>query len=246
MPALARFKDRLGARLARGFAATRRGKAFSSGVTSGGDYGWTPLSGGLFRPLPGSQWDYQREAGNLWANSIVLACLKWQSRVFPEAPPLVQRRDGEGKWQPVPEHPFAALLDTPNGWYDGVVLWQASLLSFAVKGDCYWYKLRSGAGKLAGYQWLPHFRVRPYLTDESREQAHPIAGYRYYGGRGEVLHLPAADVLHIRDGIDPEDPLCGLSPLGAVLREVCTDNEAATFMAALLRNMGLPGAIISP
>jgi phage portal protein BeeE len=64
---------------------------------------------------------------------------------------------------------------------------------------------------------------------------------------GKDYFLPLQDVIHFRAGIPhPQNPRKGLSPLAAVLREVCADNEAATFSAALLRNMGIPGVIISP
>ena len=37
-----------------------------------------------------------------------------------------------------------------------------------------------------------------------------------------------------------------MSPLKALLREVFTDDEAANFTAALLKNMGVPGLVVSP
>jgi hypothetical protein len=44
----------------------------------------------------------------------------------------------------------------------------------------------------------------------------------------------------------PDNPRRGSSPLRSVLREVFTDNEAADFTASLLRNMGVPGLLVSP
>jgi hypothetical protein len=37
-----------------------------------------------------------------------------------------------------------------------------------------------------------------------------------------------------------------LSPLGSLFQEIFTDQEAATFAASLLKNMGVPGLVISP
>ncbi len=53
-------------------------------------------------------------------------------------------------------------------------------------------------------------------------------------------------MVHFRTGIDPDDPRLGISPLRPILREIVTDNEASGFMAALLRNMGVPTVLISP
>ena len=51
--------------------------------------------------------------------------------------------------------------------------------------------------------------------------------------------------MHFRFGLDPENDRKGRSPLAGVLREVFTDDEAANYTASLLRNMGVPGIIVS-
>lgn len=57
----------------------------------------------------------------------------------------------------------------------------------------------------------------------------------------------AEDVVVFRDGIpDPRNSSQFISPLLAMLREVCTDNEISTFMASLLQNAGIPGYILIP
>lgn len=192
--------------------------------------------------LPAARLDYRREAGALHLNSIVLACIKWQCRTFPEAPLMVQRRAGGGPWQEVPGHPLTRLLAAPNPWWDGTLLWSATLLSLATQGNAYWHKVRSATGLPARLDHLPAGQVRPVSSPDEREL---ISGYVYQAGTREFL-LPVRDVIHLRDGIDPDDPRRGLSPLAAALREVCTDNEAATYEAALLRNMGIPGAVLMP
>jgi phage portal protein BeeE len=40
--------------------------------------------------------------------------------------------------------------------------------------------------------------------------------------------------------------MLGLAPLASALREVFTDNEAARYAAVMFKNLGVPGAIISP
>lgn len=221
-----------------------------SGLPVGGAYGNT-TSGGLATyvqglmtgTLPGATTNYAAEVGPYWSNNIVLSCVKWQTRQFPAAPPVVQSQDVDEKWQRVKGHTFPSLLDTPNRWYDGTLLWGSTLLSLDVAGNAYWYRLRSAAGKLAGFQYIPHWQIAPYWE---RDSAEPITGYAYRVD-GKILKLPVGDVIHFRDTLlDPANPRLGLSPLGACLREMATDNEAATFAAALLRNMGVPGVIISP
>jgi phage portal protein BeeE len=62
----------------------------------------------------------------------------------------------------------------------------------------------------------------------------------------QPFDLDPSDVVHFRFGLDPDNPRKGFSPLKSVLKEVYTDDEAARFTASLLRNMGIPGLIVSP
>lgn len=72
------------------------------------------------------------------------------------------------------------------------------------------------------------------------------AGWNAYRARAnEIQQLPTSNVVHFRNGIDPQNVRRGLSDLGAVLREVCTDNEAATAAAAMMRNRGIPGLVFT-
>jgi len=72
-----------------------------------------------------------------------------------------------------------------------------------------------------------------------------IDHYDYHvNGKKEKL-LPE-DVVHFRFGLDPHNIRKGLSPIKTLMREIFTDDEAANFTAALLRNAGIPGVVISP
>ena len=74
---------------------------------------------------------------------------------------------------------------------------------------------------------------------------------RYRGSAGPdprfvEATIDPADVVHFRHGINPHDLRKGLSPIHGVLREIFMDLEASNFVASLLRNMGVPGVVISP
>jgi phage portal protein BeeE len=198
--------------------------------------------GGFFS-LPGSSYDYERAAGDLWANSIVAASCKWAARTFPEASFRVERRRGAG-WEADDSHDLPKLVDRPNMHYSGRTLWAATLLSMMVDGNAYWLKVRSMSGNVVELWYLPHFLVEPRWPRDGSEF---ISVYEYKsGGSGGSQWLDPADVVHFRDGLDPNNTRKGLSPLAAQIREVCVDNEAATFSAAILRNSGIVGATITP
>lgn len=212
------------------------------GVAPGGDVGVSGSPWAMWpRLMPSSRIDYATEAGDLTANAIIMACVQWIGRTFPEAPIRVMQR-GKTHDVAIPGHPLTGLLARPNDYYNGLLLWQATLLSYNVAGNAYWLKVRNGAGRVVELWYEPDFTCRPvWPSDGSRF----ISGYQVRRA-GQWRDVALEDVIHFRQGLDPRNPRLGLSPLGSALREVFTDNEAANFSASLLRNMGIPGMVISP
>jgi HK97 family phage portal protein len=202
---------------------------------------------GFFGPwpllLPSTRINYAVEAGDLLDNSAVMACLQWICRTFPEAPVQVRRRTKAGS-EVVPDHRLTRLLRFPNAYYNGLLLWQATLISWNTDGNAYWLINRSAGGKPAELWYEPHYSCRPTWPEDGSEF---ISGYQVLR-RGQWKTVPEGrkNVIHFRNGIDPRNPRQGLAPLASALKEVFTDNEAASFTAALLRNMGIPGLVLSP
>ncbi len=195
------------------------------------------------RRLPGTEFDYRSEAGMLWQNSIVFACMAFTSTAFNEAELIVQAKR-KGRWVDIDDHECIELINRPNPYYDGDQLWAATILSVESAGNGYWRKIRHPqSGKVIELWYIPHWMMWPAWDSDGR---YFIQHYIYYvNGKKETVAVE--DVVHFRSKfLDPTNPRMGMSPLDSVLREICTDNEAATFMAALLRNGGFPGLIVSP
>lgn len=210
---------------------------------NGGGYGFNDPYGGFYRPNPGSNFDYRREAGLLWENSIILACVKWAIRGFQEAPIVLERMDSNGKWEKDKDgHQVIELLDNPNPYYDGDTLWAGSILSDLIDGNNFWFLNPSRAKLPAEIYYLPHFQVSPMWTKPTDY----VTAYRYRPAGSAPVDYPPAMIAHFRNGMDPLNFRRGLSDVGAVLREVCSDNEASTAAAAIMRNMGMVGLWMSP
>src|SRR5262249_55830470 len=62
---------------------------------------------------------------------------------------------------------------------------------------------------------------------------------------GQKYRIEVRDVIHFRDGIDPNNPRCGHSGIATILREICSDSEAADFSKRLLGNGGIPPYVLS-
>jgi len=200
-------------------------------------WGWQSVA------LGGPAYAYQALTTQSRLNAVVTAVIRWICRTFPEAPLETQTIDADGDWATVPEHPLTALLQRPNGYYSGLQLWCGTLADYLTHGNAYWYKVRSAAGRVVELWWLPAAYVEPKWPVDGSP---PFIRDYQYTVDGDLQVLPPADVIHFRDGFDPQNIRKGLSPLASLLREVATDDEASQFTAAMLRNLGVPGVVISP
>lgn len=206
-----------------------------SGYGGQGGRGWRFLS-------PGAQYDFEAEAGDLWRNSAVAACLRVVRNNLPEPDLTVAVKDADGNPAPLASHPLLALVETPNDYYTSAELWAATALSLIVDGNAYWIKVRSPAGKVVQLWWVPHWMMEcRYPADGSVYLTHYV-----YLVNGRQVPVRVEDVVHFRQGIDPRNDRLGLSDLKQGVREVCSDNEAAGYSAATLKNMGVPTVVITP
>lgn len=192
----------------------------------------------LWRWQPRTRFDYEREIGDGLGSSVLMAPILWIVRTFPEAPLQVLDKDSEV----IENHPLVLKLRRPNPYYSGIALWMATLLSWVLDGNAYWIKVGNQAGTTDAHElwYAPHWSLHP-----KGDASNFITHYEYHVG-GEVIRLEPAEVVHFRNGLDPRNPRKGLSPLGSLFREIFTDEEAANFAASLLRNVGVPGLVVSP
>ena len=191
--------------------------------------------------LPRSNFDYAGEVGDGTGSSAVMAALLWIARTFPEAPAALFREDEDGQEVQVRRHEMLRLIARPNDYYAYPVMAMATVTDWCVDGNAYWLKLRRQTGAVSELWWMPHWMIEP-KGDESTFITH----YEYRPGTVVPIKISPADIVHFRFGLDTDDPRKGYSPLKSVLREVFTDDEAANFTASLLRNMGVPGLVVSP
>jgi HK97 family phage portal protein len=188
-----------------------------------------------------TEYDYRSSVGDSRGNAAVMACVKWACRTFPEAPTVVETRTAKG-WEQSDEHPLLSLLASPNPYYSGLHLWSATLADWMLSGNAYWIKRRTGVGRPAEIWWIPSSIMEPKWPDDG----FTFIGWYDYTVEGQVYPIDPADVVHFRDGFDPQNIRKGLSPLAALLREIATDNEAANWTASMLRNVGVPSVVLSP
>jgi HK97 family phage portal protein len=193
--------------------------------------------------LPRTRFDYAREVGDGTGSSIVMAVVGWICRTFPEAGLVVVRLERDGTRTRQVGHRMALLIERPNDAYSGVLLWMATLLDWLIDGNAYWLKVRNGYGAVIALWWAPSWTMAPAWPEDGSQF---ISHFEYCPDGREWRPIARADVVHFRYGMDPRNPRKGIAPLRSLFREIFTDDEAANFTAALLKNLGIPGVIIAP
>jgi len=185
--------------------------------------------------------NYRELAGEGRNNAIVYAAMDLLATTFAQSPIVVKQLSGDQEVI-VPNHEMVQRIRRPNDYYSGQLLWKATMIDYAF-GNAYWLKVRSGAGKPVQFYWVPSHTITPMWPNDNTTVF--ISHYEYTPN-GTVINVAPEDVLHFRNGLDPKNIRKGLSPLGALLREIVTDEEAAEFTHTILRNLGVTGMIISP
>lgn len=192
-------------------------------------------------PLNGER-NYSFDVGSGENSSLIQAVVGYYSRTYPEAPIQLTTGDGE---KIIKSHPFLSLLRRPNDNYSGVVLSMVTMMSWICDGNAYWRKVRSASGKPIQLWYVPHWLIEPKWNRDNSDEY--VGWYEYTPGGGSgSMRLPVEDVVHFRNGLDPHNTRKGYSWVKVLLREIYTDEEASRFVAAMLRNMGIVGLVISP
>jgi len=218
-----------------------RGSGASGYIQSSGTSGGLTLWGDYPAPVPGTSYSFRTSVGEMWRNASVMANVGWVQRNFGQAPLQVMQRTRDGDDEPVEPHPLAELIEHPNPFYSGDVLWQGTVLSYCINGNAYWLTNTNAAGEVVELWYVPHTMIAPYWDEGGKEF---LAGY-LYRVNGKDYPIPSERVVHFRFGFDLNNQRLGYSPLLSGLPEVDTLNEGAVYTASILRNKGVVGGILA-
>jgi len=172
-------------------------------------------------------------------NSAALACLNVLGTAFSEPPLEVFQAKQEGE-EKILNHPASMLMKKPSPYLSGNLLNQYIISSISVAGDSFILKLRNDSGQVV--------QLYPLIPDqvEVKGNNEELITHYEYKQKGQTLHIKREDMIHLREKIDPRNHRRGLAPLRSVLVEVLGDAAASQMAAALVKNMGVPGVVISP
>lgn len=215
------------------------------GVRLGNQVGmdtWGFTGNGYYRTLPGTTHNYSAEVGAAWENSAVWACITRIANSFFEADLVIQEKV-LGEWATLDDHPLYSVLKCRNSVMTTRQLWWGALIGRLSGGNGYFHIGKDGAGMPYSLITLPHFLVGIEAPSDGTRW---IDSYVYRPVNSTWQYFKPDDIVHFRHGMDITNPRYGISPLIGSLREVCTDNEAATAAAAVLRNSVIFGPMWTP
>lgn len=206
-------------------------------------FSWLTSGGAVAGDRPRSSYSYSAKVGNGLDSDVIMIPVLWAARRMAESPAGVKKIDDN---EIDLKHPLARLLKRPSPWYSGSAFRMAQTIEWMLDGNAYAYKIRGKRKEILAEQFIPHWAIRPHVPVEGF-----IDYYEYFPSglttmSGGMQRLLPEDVVHLRNGIDPENPRLGLSPLKILLREIYTDIEASEFTAMLLKNAGVMGVVITP
>lgn len=218
----------------------------------------------FFPRWPSNRWNvsglhdertYMGLVGDGRGSSLLMACVSWVVNAFTQMRPMVVQIADEDELsaEQVVGHAVTRLFRRPTfdptmgrSYYSWMTMIAGVLVSFIVDGNGYLLKVRGagGAGKPVQLWYAPHWTLEPKGDPENPNVF--IAYYDYCPDGTTHIPVRVEDVVHFRDGVDPDNTRKGLSKVKTLLREIYTDEEAARWTASLLRNHALPGLILSP
>jgi len=202
--------------------------------TGNGDF-WSLLT----RNLPGSNYNWRNQAGDLMLNSIVAIGMDWYIRNWSQGVPVVRRPMPDGQVENVADHPVLQLLSQPTPNVPPSLVWSWIIPDYQLLGNAYFRKVRV-SGRVVGLQYLAADMMRPVGN-----KVNPLVKYQYTVD-GTSYDIALEDLIHIRYGRDPQDSRFGRSPVTSVLREIATDNVAASAAFGMVRHGGMPSMMVGP
>lgn len=217
----------------------------SGGGTSSALHGGAWWRDNTFQSTAGRRFDLEAEVGDIRNSSLFQSGARWIGRGLNSARLQIVELDADSKETDIRNHPVANLFHRPNPLYSGSAL-MAGIGASWLFGEAHLLKVKSQAGQTIELWWEPNDTIRPRWPDNGTQF---ISHYEIWRsgkwlGIGEGQALDFIQPLVFWDG--PPDPLTrrASNPMASLLSEYYTDNQAALFMAKLLRNGLVPPVVV--
>lgn len=217
-----------------GLLAETVSRALKAAIPMQGFSGSVPVWQSGRAQLANTRYDTYAREGYM-ANELVYACIR--ELMTSASEPAMMVSSGGGAWKH--SGPIIDLLNRPNPWQDHYAFWQTVIMHEQISGNAYALKVRSQSGKVVEMWTLRPDRMRVVPSQERY-----ISHYEYHVGDGQVIPLPAEDVIHFKMP-HPLDDWYGMPPLMAISGRVDIDTYMKNFVKTSFESGGMPGAVLN-
>lgn len=176
------------------------------------------------------------------ANAAVSACATTLQLTFPE-PPLLAGIEEDGRFVPNYKHEIMRLLRNPNPDMGMAEFMQFVITYAPICGNTYLWKQRAVNGKVLALWPFSDLQITPMIGHDTSEGF--VAYYEYDSGDGKKYPIPKSEIIQWKWMIDPQNPAKGIGAIELSAREVDRDNEATSYIFALLKNNAVPPVVIT-
>jgi len=176
------------------------------------------------------------------ANAAVSACATTLQLTFPE-PPLLAGYEEDGRFLADYKHAVMPLLQKPNPDMGQKEFMQFSIAYCSIGGNVYIWKQRAKNGTVLALWPFSDAQITPIAGHDTGEGF--VAYYEFDAGDGKKVPVSKDDIIHWKWMIDPLQPWRGIGAIELCAREVDKDNEATSYIFALLKNNAVPPVVIT-
>lgn len=182
-------------------------------------------------------------------NALVYSCVRLLAQSVPEAPLIAYRQLRDGGREPLGwDHELQRLIHQPNELLTEYEMLEMIETHLDLAGRAFLWKQRANNGRPLALWPLRPDRVGPVYSTSDVDGERVLGGWSYaLPGSGDRMLIRREDIIAFNFP-DPAGEtggmVEGLGPTMVLAREIAADNEATSFVGALLANYAQPSMVI--
>ncbi|MFG6082049.1 phage portal protein [Paracoccus litorisediminis] len=209
-----------------------------------------PISGGSIpASWPWNFWQQGRDpVGFTGASPIVAACVRTYSETVASLPARhVSEYPGEGT-QVITTSPLSRVLRAPNPYQTGPDFFAMLVADLFACGNAFAVAVRDDRNMIVELHPVAARSVSIHVAHDPDGSAAifyllPDAALLPASLAGQVI--PQRDMLHLKLGADPRNPLRGRSPVEALAAQIASTGAISAHQAAFFGNMARPSGVLT-
>lgn len=172
---------------------------------------------------------------------IVYSAVNVKAETIASADFELYKKNGQGEWQHVSDHPFMQVLNNPHKGFSKYELMLGTASFYEIAGEAFWYfALGEQSGKPKEIYILHPQKTKIVVDTVTGE----VVGYEYMKSSSDKIFLDANEVLHFKK-FNPDNPYRGYGTIQAGLTYIDTEQYSSRFTKNFFKNNATPAGIVT-